>query len=443
GRIIYSTNNGAAWQLLHQFNHPVFWLATDPNNANRMYAGVINYSGGTGQGGIWITNNLNNLGNSTWTRLSNPPRTEGHPAAIVVLNDGKMVCTFSGRRNSGGAFTASSGVFIYDPNGNSWTDVSDANMQYWTKDIIIDPSDPAQNTWYVCVFSGWGGAPNGLGGLFKSVNRGVSWVKLTGTQFDRVTSITFNPSVVNQAYLTTETQGLWISGNMNAAVPSWSLVSSYPFRQPERVFFNPYNPNEVWVTSFGNGLKMGLQFGTLPLKLISFSGSRKNEITELKWTTANEDHGDIFEIERSTDGMNFTKAANKAGDGKAFNQYRYTDIISAPVLYYRVKVNGVAGNQYSNIITFKDKNSLLNDVQLMENPVKGIMRLQVITQHAGELQLILTDLTGKPYVDRNIDVNAGINQMNISIPSNFANGIYILKVKGENLKKNLRVVMLK
>ena len=443
GRIIYSTNNGAAWQLLHQFNHPVFWLATDPNNANRMYASVINYGGGTGQGGIWITNDLNNLGSSTWTKLSNPPRTEGHPASIVVLNDGKMVCTFSGRRNASGAFTASSGVFIYDPAGNSWSDVSHADMQYWTKDIIIDPSDPTQNTWYVCVFSGWGGAPNGKGGLFKTTNRGASWAKLTGTQFDRVTSITFNPSVVNQAYLTTETQGLWISNNMNAATPSWALVNSYPFRQPERVFFNPYNSNEVWVTSFGNGLKVGLQFGTLPVKLISFSGTRKNEITELKWTTANEDRGDIFEIERSTDGMNFVKAGTKTGNGNAFNQYRYTDIISASLLYYRIKIIGAAGNLYSNIIAFKENNSLLNDVQLIENPVTEMIRLQAIEQNAGELHLTLTDLTGKRYLHRKIVVNAGINQMNISIPSTCANGIYILKVEGGGLKKNLRVVLLK
>ncbi len=115
GRIIYSTNNGAAWQLLHQFGHPVFWVATDPNNANSMYASVIHYGGGAGQGGIWMTNDLNNLAASTWTKLPDPPRTQGHPAAIVVLNDGKMVCTFSGRRTAAGAFTASSGVFIYDP----------------------------------------------------------------------------------------------------------------------------------------------------------------------------------------------------------------------------------------------------------------------------------------------------------------------------------------
>jgi Secretion system C-terminal sorting domain len=258
GKIVYSSDHGATWANLHVFNHPVFWLATDPTSANRMYASVIHYGGtqGNQQGGIYVTTDLNNLTTAAWTKLPNPPRTEGHPASIEVLNDGKVVCTFSGRR-AGGAFTASSGVYVYDPQGGTWADVSDPGMHYWTKDIVIDPHDAAQNTWYVNVFSGWGGAPNGLGGLYKTTNRGTSWSKLTGTQFDRVTSLTFDPQATTTAYLTTETQGLWISADINAAIPSWTLVSSYNFRQPERVYFNPYNPQEVWVSSFGNGMKMG------------------------------------------------------------------------------------------------------------------------------------------------------------------------------------------
>jgi hypothetical protein len=257
GKIMYSIDSGANWSLLHQFGHPVFWLAIDPNSPGRMYASVIHYGGGTGQGGIWMTDNLGSLSGSTWKKLANPPRTEGHPASMEVLQDGKLLCTFSGRINTSGAFTASSGVFLYDPATSLWSDLSDAGMQYWTKDIVVDPADAAQNTWYACVFSGWGGAPNGKGGLYKTTSRGASWTKLTGTQFDRVTSITFNPVDNKQAFLTTEMQGLWMSSNMNAATPSWSLVTSYIFRQPERVYFNPYKPGEMWVSSFGNGMKVG------------------------------------------------------------------------------------------------------------------------------------------------------------------------------------------
>jgi photosystem II stability/assembly factor-like uncharacterized protein len=253
GKIIFSTDKGATWQILHTFGHPVFWIALDPNNTNRMYASVVHSTAG----GVFVSNDLQDGAASTWTKLPNPPRTEGHPASIVVLNDGSVVCTYSGHRSpTTSAFTASSGVFIYSPATGTWSDVSDPGMDYWTKDIVLDPSDPAQNAWYVGVFSGWGGPPNGLGGLYHTVDRGTHWTRVNS--LDRVTSVTFNPTNANDVFLTTETEGLWHTSNIHASTPVFSLVANYPFRQPERVYFNPYNSNEIWVTSFGNGLVVGL-----------------------------------------------------------------------------------------------------------------------------------------------------------------------------------------
>jgi hypothetical protein len=59
-------------------------------------------------------------------------------------------------------------------------------------------------------------------------------------------------------------QGLWMSSNMNAATPTWNKVTSYPFRQPERVYFNPFNKAEMWVSSFGNGMKIGSSASVTP-----------------------------------------------------------------------------------------------------------------------------------------------------------------------------------
>ena len=253
GKVIFSADNGATWQTLHDFGHPVFWVATDPNNPNRLYAAVVNHT--SNLGGIWVSNNINLGSSSTWTQLSAPPRTEGHPYSILVLNDGTVVCTYSGRRNASGTFTASSGIFTYNVGSMTWTDKSDNRMYYWTKDVVIDSNDVTQNTWYVGVFSGWGGPPNGLGGLYKSTDRGTTWTKISAQ--DRVTSCTFNPTNADQVFVTTEFEGLWMSNDINSATPAFQLVNSYPFKQPERVFFNPYNSNEMWVTSFGNGMKVG------------------------------------------------------------------------------------------------------------------------------------------------------------------------------------------
>jgi hypothetical protein len=255
GAIIYSTDQGASWQTLHAFNHPVFWITLDAHDPNTMYTSVIHST----QGGVFVSHNIQNLASSTWTRLPAPPRTEGHPACIVSLADSSIACTYSGRRTSAG-FTASSGTFVYKPSTGAWTDVSDAGMHYWTKDIIVDPFDATQNTWYVCVFSGWGGAPNGLGGIYKTTNRGASWTRIS--DLDRVTSLTFNPADHSEAYITTETSGLWHSATMTAAAPAFARVDNYPFRQPERVFYNPYSSKEIWVTSFGNGMRSGIAGGS-------------------------------------------------------------------------------------------------------------------------------------------------------------------------------------
>ena len=121
---------------------------------------------------------------------------------------------------------------------------------YYTKDIVIDPTDPTQNTWYACIWSGWGGPPNGLGGLYKTTNRGQSWTRIFNG-VDRVSSISFHPTNTGEAWISTETSGLWKATGMNTANPVFQREHSFPFKQPERIFFRN---NEMWVTTFGGGL---------------------------------------------------------------------------------------------------------------------------------------------------------------------------------------------
>lgn len=81
-------------------------------------------------------------------------------------------------------------------------------MNFWTKDLVIDPFDAAQNTWYACVWSGWGGPANDLGRLFRTTDRGQNWQPMTADdQFLRVSSVTIDPNDPETMYLCTETQG--------------------------------------------------------------------------------------------------------------------------------------------------------------------------------------------------------------------------------------------
>lgn len=265
GAILYSTDNGLSWELLHDFNMPVIWLALDPNNPNVLYASVVN----SVSGGIYKTTTLAGGASSVWTVTSSPPRTEGHPYNVYVLQDGSVVSSWSGHRDPG--FTASSGVFLSNDGGNSWQDVSmNDEMYYWTKDVIIDPNDSTQNTWYAAVHSGWGGAANDKGGLYKTTNRGTSWTLVFDSY--RVESAAVNPNNPDEIYATTEAEGLWYCSNATSATPVFDQLPAYDFQHPMRVFWNPYNTDEIWVTSFGNGMKVG-QTGSN--NLIDYSESEK------------------------------------------------------------------------------------------------------------------------------------------------------------------------
>ncbi len=254
GGVLFSTNMGTTWQMMTNFAAPVVWVEMDPMNTNRLFASVVSTT--TNKAGIYVSTNAQKGAGATWQHLAPPARTQGHPLVAHALKDGSLVCTYSGRRaGSPQEFTASSGVFLSTDGGSTWADRSDARMDYWTMDLVIDPSDPAQNTWYAGVYSGWGGPPNGLGGLYRTTNRGVSWTQLRSD--DGVTSCAFNPLNTNELYVTTEDEGLLFSSDIRAASPTLTPVANYPFGQPQRVFFNPYNPAQVWVTSFGNGMRVG------------------------------------------------------------------------------------------------------------------------------------------------------------------------------------------
>ncbi|MGP8216734.1 MAG: T9SS type A sorting domain-containing protein [Bacteroidia bacterium] len=347
GEVMYSTDTGKTFNAMYNFGKPVIWLALDPTNSTRMYASVINHAGSGSQGGIWVSDNINLNASSTWTHCNNPSRTQGHPFNIHVLNDGTVVATFSGRINAAGKFSDSSGVFMSKDQGSTWTDVSDPGMKYWTMDLTVDPNDATQDTWYVCVFSGWGGGANNQGGLYRTINRGTSWTKIVNASMNNVGdtsscySVSFDPNNKGAAYLTTEAGGLFYTTNIEATNPVFTQVSSYPFEQPNRVFFNPYIKTDVWINSFGNGLEMGSSIPT---------GIEQLSVSSCQWSVyPNPNNGKFFIESSVVSGQSSVEVYNMLGEkvysgvlNSGINQIVMSNEESGVYLYRILNRNGVA-----------------------------------------------------------------------------------------------------
>jgi photosystem II stability/assembly factor-like uncharacterized protein len=242
GSVMMSSDGGARWRLSYDFRRPVIWLALDPNRPNLLYASVVHNQ----SGGIYRVD-LAHLDRPA-IPLPAPPRTHGHPYNVHVLRDGSVLASYSGQQEGDTrVFTDRSGVFLLPPGGTAWQDRSSPEMHYWTKDLVVDPRN--QDLWYVAVFTHDAG---NFGGLYRTRDRGLHWQKIADNY--RVESCAIDPRNPLRMYMTTQGEGLWLTENLDDEHPAFRQVQEYPFQQPMRVFWNPFDPDEVWTVSFGGGM---------------------------------------------------------------------------------------------------------------------------------------------------------------------------------------------
>lgn len=334
GDIAYSDDGGANWKILYDFGNPVSWTALDPNDPKTMYASVVDPD--TSIGGVYVSHNIdavNTGGVVTFTRLVAQPSSINvdKPHTIEVLKDGTLVLILTGRKydhdgdpNTAEQHSVGSGVFRLDPGASQWTDVTHANMHYWCKDLIVDPADPTQSTWYVGINTAIQptqvvpGQPSNKGGLYMTTNRGQSWTCVFDKDAD---SFAVNPSNPTEGYVTSSSDGLWYTSDLRLAdgitinpTPTFVLVDSFPHQRPNRVFFNPYVPGEVWIASNGAGMLVGN----------ASSPDRTVEFSSANWSV-NENGGPAtITVQRTGDNANSMSVDYRITDGTATNGADYT-----------------------------------------------------------------------------------------------------------------------
>ncbi len=153
---------------------------------------------------------------------------------------------------------------------------------------------------------------------------------------------------------------------------------------------------------------------TLPVIMSSFTVSKQGDNAMLNWKTATEINSDHFEIERSYDGINFTKIGVKSAAGNSASDisYQYTDAInySYQIVYYRIKsVDADTKSSYSKIIPLRLNGGSIKDFTVFPNPFTSDIKLQVnsLSETTGVLRI--TNTLGQVVYNSNVSLQKGEN----------------------------------
>jgi hypothetical protein len=92
----------------------------------------------------------------------------------------------------------------------------------------------------------------------------------------------------------------------------------------------------------------------LPIDLLSFTATTEDTHVQINWSTTSETNNDYFNIERSTDGVNFSSIEKINGGGNSTQPLSYSSVDHPPIegwCYYRLREMNFNGNvRYSNIV---------------------------------------------------------------------------------------------
>ena len=170
------------------------------------------------------------------------------------------------------------------------------------------------------------------------------------------------------------------------------------------------------------------------MSLLQFDAIKKGNTVLVDWSTVSELSNDHFDIERSTDGVNFTKIGTVAGAGNSsvIQNYSFTDF--APVAgmnYYRLKqvdINAVYA--YSNTISVDMQASAT--VRIAPNPFNE--SFSVNFEVPGRKNISILDISGTELSSFTTESNT------IEIGNSLKAGLYLLKVVTSDDTQTFKII---
>jgi Concanavalin A-like lectin/glucanases superfamily/Secretion system C-terminal sorting domain len=245
------------------------------------------------------------------------------------------------------------------------------------------------------------------------------------------------------------TLSLYIDGSLRVSGAEGTTAPAYPTNMiagamawtgytPPR--YNPFGGKMDEIRTYNRALTVTeiaqLNAVVLPLKLGQFTASKRAGQVELNWETLSEENTDYFEIERSSDGNNWTRIGQVSAKGNSIQKeyYSFKDPMPAVLTsFYRLKMADKDGiYTYSRVITVTAA-AELTGLRLFPNPVRETLQVQYAAERSGTVQLMVTDASGRIVYQSTVTGRPGVNTFSIPVQT-LSPGYYQVAIQGDNRK---------
>ena len=166
----------------------------------------------------------------------------------------------------------------------------------------------------------------------------------------------------------------------------------------------------------------------------------------VNWTISCDKVIDVFEIERSMDGIEFSSIASVTAPREKLlaRSFSYTDKGSpaAAGVFYRIKA--ISADKYFKLSeTIHVNANPVAEVKIGPNPAMHYLNITLQSAGADRLEAAVYDSKGQVVLTRDFSLTQGLNVITLNGLGNFTNGLYYLKLKAGSHQSQHKFILRK
>ena len=272
------------------------------------------------------------------------------------------------------------------------------------------------------------------GGSFNytTVNQCTAFSQTTGGQpFDRTVVGSLDGTGINltTTWVDVFTATLWTLGTSNPE-GGYVIINSSSLGSPGTLASYSVSDNlanEYPVNSLTFTTPLPLGSSVLPVNFTKFEAGCTNNGTIVSWSTASEFNSNYFELQRSTNGNDWTSVASVKAVANSSTGHTYQQLdLNGGKAYYRIKQVDVNGNFiYTSTIRTNCELKAINMV-IYPVPARDILNVVIRSDKSLKTQLLLVDGVGKIVRKMDAALFNGSNTFLFNLKG-LASGEYIIR----------------